>query len=37
MHISAQNNLLKMALEEGCKTIGELARFIKTQPTPIEV
>jgi hypothetical protein len=33
MNISAQNNLLKMALDEGCKTIGELARFLKTQPS----
>jgi hypothetical protein len=29
MNISEKNNLLKMAIEEGCKTIGELALFLK--------
>lgn len=35
MNISAQNNLLKVALSEGCKTVAELAKFIKTQPRSI--
>lgn len=29
MNISEQNNLLKMAIEEGCKTVRDLAFFLK--------
>ncbi len=29
MNISDRNNLLKMAIEEGCKTVKDFAAFIK--------
>ncbi len=31
MNLSDTNNLLKMAIEEGCKTVRDLAVFIKIQ------
>jgi len=33
VNVSNQKNLLKMAIDEGCKTIGDLAKFIKEQPS----
>lgn len=31
MKLSNQNNLLKIAIEEGCKTVSDFAAFIKMQ------
>ena len=32
MNLSYKSNLLKIAIEEGCKTVRDLAAFIKSHP-----